>query len=190
VFEIVPIRTPTELARTTGSHDATTHWLVSPSPEIESEVRRALDEIFADLPYVGGEPELMRAYLDGVEQPLRRLRELGFQLLGVVVSGTMAIRDHEGEECRMPWRRTHYIVASNPSYYRLLDEAPPRVHKLGVDCVGIRQLIAAKQRKETPFVSYASLEDVERDFEGSVLWCEACEWSARAERALATGGSP
>lgn len=163
-----------------GGDDHQVHKWVSPLPEIEPDVRRAIDEVFQDLQYVDDDPDMTRTFLDGISAPLERLHALGLQLVGVSTSGTLALPVGPGlpvpQQREIPWQRTHYIVAPDPADYRLPSEQPVRVHKLGVDCPGIR----AVTEKSAPVTVYRSRAAVRTDLEGEP-WCAKCELAILGE---------
>jgi hypothetical protein len=162
-----------------GFEDYVLQKWISPPPEIEPEVRGTVDEIFEDLQYIGSDdPGLTSAYLDGIAEPLALLQQFGLQLVGFVTSGKITVPAGtlgSEAETTMPWRRTIYVVAPNPCYYRLVDEKPAKVHILGVDCSGART-VTKLQNGAVP--AYGSLDAVEQDYEGVVPWCETCELHA------------
>lgn len=173
MYAVVRIQTPTDFERTMGAHDHVIHKWFPDDIDVERDVRRVSDQIFADLQYVGGEAELVRGFLDGVDEPLQALRELGFQLVGVVTSGQLTLPklpDLHPATDKIPWRRAHYFVAADPAYYRLTDVRPPRVHKLGVDCAGMRELTG---RGDATVTVYPSRHAVADDLEDEP-WCPIC----------------
>lgn len=162
--------------------DYVLHEWVTPPAEVEPDVRHTLDEIFnEDLSAVSGDRDLTASWLDTIQAPLETLRAMGLQLVGVLTSGKLTLPAStfgSDAEKTMPWRRVHYIVAPEPAYYRLTNEEPARVHKLGVDCEGIR--LFTRSEGEAVAV-YGSLQAVERDFERAVPWCERCALEALAD---------
>jgi hypothetical protein len=173
------LRTPMDFEATMGTEDYVLQKWVSPPPAVEPDIRRTIDEVFADLQYIGSDdPGLTAAYLDGISEPLQRLKEFGLQLVGVVTSGKMTMPAGPfggGQETTVPWRRSIYIVAPDPCYYRLVAESPAQVHKLGVECTGMR---AVTKLENGGVAVYGSLDAVEQDFEGAVPWCATCELHA------------
>ncbi len=122
MFIVQSIRTPTDFKRTMDCEDYVLHEWVTPPAEVEPDVRHTLDEIFSeDLQAVGGEADLTRYYLDSIRDPLQALQAMGLQLVSVLTSGKLtlpAATFEIEEEKTMPWRRVHYIVATEPAYYR------------------------------------------------------------------------
>lgn len=180
---IKALRTPTDFEATMGFEDYVLQKWISPPPDIETDVRGTLDEIFEDLQDIGSDDsELTSAYLDGITEPLRRLQQFGLQLVAVVTAGKMTFpAGMLGSEAdtQTPWRRSTYVVAPDPCYYRLVAESPPKVHKLGVDCPGARTVTTLRNGA---VVAYGSYEAVEQDYEGVVPWCETCELHVLGER--------
>lgn len=180
MYAVVPIRTPTHFERTLGTQDYVLHKWLPDDIETERDARQLVDDIFADLQYVADEPELVRGYLEGVEGPLQALRELGFQLVGVITSGQLTLPTlgdlRPGVE-KVPWRRAHYFVAADPAYYRITDARPVRMHKLGVDCDGMRELTRREDARVSVYPSRAAvLADLEDE-----PWCTMCFTEVAAE---------
>jgi hypothetical protein len=173
MYAVVCIRTPTDFERTMGTQDYVLHKWLPDDLEIERETRRLTDRIFADLQYVGGEAELVRGYLEGVDEPLQDLHERSFQLVGVVTSGQLTLPtlgDLKPIADKVPWKRAHYFVAADPAYYRIAEARPVRVHKLGVDCDGMRELT---RRDDAEVSVYPSRSAVAEDLEDEP-WCPVC----------------
>src|SRR6266498_1550953 len=109
------LHTPSDFEVTMGTEDFVLQKWVSPPVHLEADVRGTINEIFEDLQYIGSaDPGRTAAYLDGISEPLERLRKHGLQLLRVVTSGkiTMPVAAFGSEaETTMPWRRSIYVVA-------------------------------------------------------------------------------
>jgi hypothetical protein len=173
---IKALRTPTDFEATMGFQDYVLQKWMSPPPKIEPDVRGTVDQIFADLQYIGSDdPGLSSAYLEGIAEPLQRLQQFGLQLVAAVTSGEMTVPAAtlgSARETTIPSRRAIYVVAPDPCYYRVLGESPAKVHKLGVDCPGME---AVTRLQNGAVVTYGSRKAVEQDYEGVVPWCDTCE---------------
>jgi hypothetical protein len=165
------IHTPTDFRATVSACEFTVHTVVGLPPEVEPEIRRRVDAIFEDLPYIdAGDYALTSSYLESIEQPLAELRAVGLQLVAVSSTGTMSWPAHGPDELAqaMPWSRTTYLVASDPSYFHLQGE--DEVHVLGAQCPAARRLVAGDARA----AFWPAVRLVDAHFEGSVPWCTTC----------------
>jgi hypothetical protein len=81
--ELLWVETPTDFGETLGTEYGSFPTILgAPKPELEQELRAILTNIFSDIQYVEAQDLNEKfAFLDGIEEPLRRLRELGFVLL-------------------------------------------------------------------------------------------------------------
>jgi hypothetical protein len=109
------LRTPTDFEATMGTEDYVVQKWISLPAELEPDVRGTIDEIFEDLQYIGSDdPGLTAAYLEGIFEPLQRLKQFGLQLVGFATSGNMTFpAETLGSDTKTtaPWRRSIYVVA-------------------------------------------------------------------------------
>ncbi len=167
-----------------GGHSVET--LLPTPPEVEPDIRHVLDAIFQDLQYIDcSEADLVSAYLDGIERPLEIVRRLGFQLAATTTKGKLTwpagILGQE-EPTELAVTKATYFLAPRPCFYRPAGD--DHVHVLGVDCDGERGLT----REDARVRSWGSRQVVERNFEGTVPWCDTCFLHLPAE--LQPGTAP
>ena len=151
-------------------------WLASPGPSIEPEARAAVAGIFDDFPLItAADRPVVTAYLERIEEPLRRLQSIGFQLFGVQTRGTY--RTPEGD---VPdWRRSHFVIAPDPCYFRVEHGGEEGgegivIHRLASSCdVGMRHLVRALC-SEVGLTAWPAFDAVQIDYELNVPWCPLC----------------
>lgn len=172
------IVTPTDFgAALDASGDYVRSNLVTIAPEFEPTFRHALDAIFADLPYVSAEDGTLPAYLDGVEEPLRVLREVGVSLFAVVTQGTMNFPESPNPKKRVRWSRTYYLTVPTDGRFRVGDGsvhrfAPPEGQSL--PCAVAVQTLADAISKEVPVNVFLHAEAARITLERNVPWCPDC----------------
>jgi hypothetical protein len=125
------IRTASDFGKSISGHSFVRHDLARMSALEEPEVRRLTDQIFTDLEYMEqSDSTLMSAYLDGVEEPLERLRELGFELLWFGTKGKL-----RGPGVEIPdWRTTHYILVNTRGYFAIQGSVTMLAHTFVDGC--------------------------------------------------------
>lgn len=166
-MKMIQVRTPLDFGPTIGGAYDKSVW-VSPSPEIEPQIRHALDEIFGEdlLVMSQDEPDVLSSFLEGLSEPFDVLRTHGLQVCAVVRdvvlrTGTASI----------PMSGTRYIIATDPCYFTLeVDDA--RVHKLGTVCQESIQTII--DGVDLPSKRWASRDLVDQYYERSANWCPVC----------------
>ena len=164
--------------RTAITDSMRTHFLAIPE-EMEPEVRRATDEIFADLQYIGtDEPDLLASYLGSIEEPLHELRGLlGIQLVIVTSKGTMTVGSVLGEEKQIPWTTTDFVIAPLPCFFRADGDASALVHMLGAHCLDGHRVFSLQT--DVGLHLWLSTEAVEQSFEhANVPWCSTCSMAS------------
>jgi hypothetical protein len=125
------IRTASDFGKSISGHSFVRHDLARMSPLEEPEVRRLMDHIFTDLEYMEqADATMMSAYLDGIEEPLERLRELGFELLWFKTKSTM-----RGPGIEIPdWRTTHYLLVNARGNFAIQGPATMLAHTFVDGC--------------------------------------------------------
>jgi hypothetical protein len=166
------IETPTDFRDAMSGMSFQYHTLLKPSVAIEPDFRRAVDDIFSDLPYISrDDPELVEAYLNGIEEPLRCLSKLGFIILAVTTRGVWKTAD--GKEFPN-WTNTRYFIMPKGAYFALDDDLNHPVHCLDPACEAfIRDLMSACTGSLPYFIS-VSKEAISTAYEGNVPWCTNC----------------
>jgi hypothetical protein len=174
-MQVHVIRTPTDFRRAMGGLSYSRHEIIPPAYEaMEPDIRRTMDDIFTDLEYVGGDAGLTSAYLEGIAEPLRQLRDWGFQLTATVTTGTLTFGDPPQ---RIPWSSTLYVLAPAGTFFQA--EGAGLVHLLGADCDDAgRELTAGEDRA---FRYWSSRDALEQAFEGRVPMCPRCALAAVSE---------
>lgn len=174
------IRTPTDFEQTIGGmHSYSKVPLVSPPPEIEPQFRRALDDIFEDLPYIdSSEPGLVSSYLNSIEDPLRTLHELGFSLFALVTRSTLTLPDSplgSPSQRQIPnWRQINYLVVPLNGFFRLGMDTQETVHTFSPQCQLAVATLAKATQKQMPVIVWGSATIVRAELEGKVPWCQEC----------------
>jgi hypothetical protein len=161
------VRTPTDMRG--AINDAARVNFILITEEMEPEVRRAWDGIYADFTYMSplDEPGFIASYLESIEEPLRDLRALGMQIVYVTSRGTLS-----GVRMGM----TDFTIAPSPCYFRVEGDPSAHVHMLGADCAdGDRAFIA----EEGDMRVWRSVEGVEQSFEhAGTPWCATCSMAS------------
>lgn len=161
------VRTPTDM-RGAINDAARVNFILIPE-EIEPEIRRAWEGIYADFAYMSplDEPGLIASYLESIEEPLGDLRALGMQLVYVTSQGTIS-----GVRMGM----TDFTIAPSPCYFRTEGDPSALVHMLGAHCDdGHRAFIV----EGTAMAVWRSAEAVERSFEhAGTPWCGTCSMAS------------
>lgn len=138
------------------------------TPALEPEIRQTIAAMFDDLPYIStDEPGMLSAFLDGVEEPLRKLWE-EFGLGVFAVQQMMSQPPIEGAGGPpMRWPHTIFIVAA-PSTAVL--DANGSAHLVRAGCEGLATSVAQDLvRRAWPSPSVLELQ-----LEGSANWCPTC----------------
>jgi hypothetical protein len=162
------VHTPTDM-RNAIREGYRLHFLAIPQ-EMEPEVRRATDEIFAGFEYMepGDDAAFIASYLDSIEEPIRDLRSLGFQLLYVIGSGTFK---------GVPLTTTEFTVAPSPCYFRVEGDPSALVHLLGAHCDEGHRVFSSEE--ELGLHLWRSTEAVEQSFEhANTPWCPTCSMAS------------
>lgn len=163
------VTTPLAFRDTIGLSHSVSTWFEA-SPDREPGIRRTIATIFDDLPYIdSAEPGMMSTYLEGIEEPLRRLR-VDFGLALFAVTRTRSLRTASGQAA-IPWPETSYIVAT-PSCAFLTTEG--LAHLLSGECPDAAAAIVGGQASR----AWISLAALEAAYEGSVAWCPRCALTA------------
>ena len=164
------ISTPTEMRAFLGSDDSVLSHLVSFSSEFEPIVRQAVDDIFQDMQYVGGEPDLERCYLETIEEPLRILQNHGVGLLAIASTGKWKQRfgDQEHE-----WTRTYFLVVPLQGYFRIQVEGKS-VHQFRPSCNRAMSDVHEAVTKQTPISVWLEAPTIVKQFEQAIPWCQGC----------------
>src|ERR1035437_2410544 len=92
-MDVWEIRTPTDLRDALTTDAIRIHFLAVPDA-LEPDVRAASGEIFADFTLMepaSDPPGLIDSYLEGIAEPLSRLRAHGMQLVAVKTADTIEI---------------------------------------------------------------------------------------------------
>lgn len=167
------IATPTDLRPFVGSHDSALVHLVQLDRETERDVRHAIDEIYRDLPYIGGDPDLTACYLDGVSDPLSDLERHGVALLAVSTVGQIKVGD---QSPIAGWRRTYFVVVPSGGYFQLVDQGK-HVHSTDPSCdVAMRDLLVGI-RSDIKLACWPSVDGVRQVHGSQVPWCPTCCFS-------------
>lgn len=170
------IDTPDDFCSTLGAHSHSVAIWIKLRGERERLLRRTLNDIFKDLPYVDSlDSDSVTDFLDGIESPLESLNRMGFQLFAVSVRGSKAVPQvvqKVGKQLK-EWRHNSYIVAPDPAYFWLEPSGRTRtVHTLSGACrEGLRELVLHPER--TVHVHHA-VENLSGAFEGEIPWCPVC----------------
>lgn len=181
MFILQSIKTPSDFARTIDANVTFNHTWITSTPEAEPHIRDTVDAIFCDLDDIdSGERGMVSSYLSSIADPLNELRAMGLQLVAIVESGKLTMPtgtlDRE-DEVSVPVEAAHYIVATDPAFYRLVDRET-LVHKLGVNCDGIRQFTRSKGEH---LAVYSSRDSLELAYEHNVPWCAVCQLEALSD---------
>jgi hypothetical protein len=166
------IRTPIDFERLIGAEDFSLTKLISPPPEVEAGVRALLAAIFDDLPEIDSEdPRLVTAYLESIKDPLGDLYAIGLQLVARTITGRMALSGATvpGAPGSVPWRRTQFVVATRPCFFRTSGDG--LVHVLASRCSSAADGLTAEGAEVR---AWASEEGLDVAFEGSIPWCDTC----------------
>jgi hypothetical protein len=167
----VLIETPTDFRETLGGHTHEIHTLVRPTGDAEPVFRAAFDAIFGDLVYISiHEPEIVGAYLNGIEQPLRDLGGLGCALFAIVTRGTMTFADK-----KIPnWLNTHYFVIFKGSYFAVGDDLRHPVHRFDPSCEAAVHDLAHVCSERGEVRPFRDKQRVLESYEDNVPWCSEC----------------
>jgi len=171
------IRTPTDFRQTVGGSDYIQCPLLNPPSAIEPDFRRALDAIFTDLQYVGGDPDLLAPYLEAITEPLEQLWALGFAIFAVVTKGTLTLPDFENPSARKEikeWQRVYYLIVPHDGFFRVGEDLSTTVHKFDPTCQAAVKALASACGTEERVAVWGGAEGVKAGYEGNVPWCSAC----------------
>jgi hypothetical protein len=176
------IRTPTDFERAMASDagDYVKAPLVTPRPELEEDLRHALDGIFNDLQYVDrGDGELFASYLDGIKGPLDDLHRLGLTLFALVTHGSLTLGDHftlgAPKQRTIPnWSRTYYLVVPENGFFRIGEDVDGTVHRFSPNCTTAIAALADASEKQTGITVWFKADRVRVSLEGDVPWCQQC----------------
>ena len=166
------IETPSDFRDTLGGMSYQYDLPLKPPASIEPDIRHAIDAIFSDLQYISkDEPELVRCYLDGIEEPLQSLSSFGLMLFALVSSGTC----HLGDGKQIPnWTSIHYFIVPSQAYFALGRDLSQTVHRFDPTCDSAISALVSVSQKSAPFTVYGSKEPVRTAHEGAVPWCVSC----------------
>jgi hypothetical protein len=167
------IRTPTDFRLTVGNHDFVQRNLCKVHPDIEREFRHALDQLFADLPYIDAtDLNMVSVFLDDIEEPLEALQELGATLFAIESKGKLKMAS--GEDVP-EWSRVYYLIIPQGAYFAIGQDIPDQViHRFNPQCNdAIRALLRAAIKSEHMSI-WPTKEGLQADYEGNVLWCVNC----------------
>jgi hypothetical protein len=165
------ISTPTDMRPFVGCHDSSLTYLVNLDSETEPAVRHAIDGIYQDFPYVGGDNDLVAAYLTGIEKELSTLPELGTALLALSTTGTA--RSAGGSDMA-GWTRTHFIVAPAEGYFQLLDNDEASVYRFDAACDQAMHDLANAATSGKRMYTWNVLPGVSRTLGHEIPWCRTC----------------
>ena len=163
------VRTPTDMRGAIGSHASTINWLLPQKPDIEREVRHAVEAITHDLQYIGSdEPELVSSYLDSIEEPLETLASLGFGLSYALRSGPA----QWGEAKFDDWQTVIFVVSETPLVFTVIhDGEPSKLHILN-GCQATRSNIILQKSEGTLVLGRGLV--VPDWFDEEEHWCTDC----------------
>lgn len=171
-MDIHPIRTPTDFGQVMAQSHSVAHWYAA-TVEWEPEIRQTLALVFDDLPYISAdEPGMVSSYLEGIEDPMRRLGELGLQLFAIPTTRTVGVRTTDGMQ-PLEMTYTAFVVAAPSTVFRAGGDGG-LAHMLAAGCPEA----AADAVAETPTKWWHSPAVAEQDLEGSVPWCPRCAMAA------------
>ena len=160
------IRTPTDFSKTFS--EVFQHFTMGTlRVEIEPVIRKCLEAIFNDLPYIErDDPDLVTAYLDSIAGPLTLLQAAGLIIFAVSRPVTVA---------EMKCRMTDYLVVSLNARFSVGKEiGDTLVHRFDPSCeTGVGELAKAISAK-VPVRFFATPEAVRQAYEHSVPWCQDC----------------
>ena len=139
---------------------------------MEPVYRQALNTIFDDLECIASdERDLVSAFLNSIEQPLRDLRMLGFAILGIRTTGKMVLQN--GGEMD-DWNRVYYLIVPREGFFRVGKDLSATVHRFDPKCEhAIAELVQAAKEK-TPISVWRPKELLMQQLEGNVPWCFVC----------------
>jgi hypothetical protein len=167
---IKKIITPSDFEETIGSDLYMKELLFKPNPDFEPLLRNILDRIFKNLELMDKtDYSLLSAYLDSIEEPLRELREMRFQIVAIDSQDYC----HFGEKT-IPMSNIIYFIAPDPCYFKIDSIPKSKVHKLGVECEdAIKDLRNAIDQKFKIHYWY-SKDYLEKFFEKEIPLCNIC----------------
>jgi len=173
------IRLPVDFREFAEGHDSIgpTFLLVSPSPDIERALRAATDAIFdADFGICMGDPDLLPSFLNTVEEPLDAIREAGHQLFALQTTGEVTLPESVGGQKIAKWRRTFFLVAPLPCFFRVERPEPPQalVHMLDPNCAEAMGEIPRAHTREFKLRFWNAAAPVHQLYERAAPWCQTC----------------
>ena len=164
------ITTPTEMRPFIGTHSSSVLHLIRPTTDIEPAVRLAVDGVFRDLEYVEQEFRDMGLYLQGIEEPLAALRNLGVGLFAIEVTGTMGL---EGGESITGWSHTYFLVVPIGGFFWAQDGSG-HVHRFSAACrTAVADLLKAA-KGNSPISIRIHADQIRAQFERAAPWCDRC----------------
>lgn len=170
------INTPADFCSALGAHSHSITTWTRFRGEREQLLRRTLDEIFKDLPFVDAlDSDSVADFLDGIEVPLESIQQMGLQLFVVTASGKSAAPAivHAAGKQIADWRHNCYVVAPDPAFYWLDSTGSPRtVHVLtGLCHNGLMELSSCPDKAVHVYPTVGHLSGA---FEGEIPWCPVC----------------
>jgi hypothetical protein len=170
--DAVLVRSPMDFERTLPAHEYGRSVVVQLTDEGEEFCRRTLDEIFVDLQYIeSGDSALLKAYLDGIADPLQQLRNGGLLILAL---GQTVKRSIPNLAEPIPWRRVSYLVVPSEGYFRRGTETSGVVHRFTDQCEAAIADVAASLDGSVGLSVWPSNDMVTAQLEGNVPWCQQC----------------
>lgn len=166
----VRIRTPLDFKNTIGADAARHSVLFKASSEKEREVRGILSDIFSDLPYIDhDEMGMVMTYLDGIEESLSRLTELGAEIFCVMAPERYIAGDK-------PFTMTvaNYLFITQDCFLFRADIEQPVIHRFSDECRDSLLDVVANLRSDKPVQICAAPISVWKRFGMKAPWCTTC----------------
>lgn len=165
------ISTPTDMRSFVGGHDHAVPHLVSFKEDFEPAIRHAVDTIFQDMQYISSdEPELVSSYLDGIAEPLQKLKRYRVSILAMSTRGTMKM---ENGATIPNWVRTYFLVIPTLGYFKTEGENK-KFHHFDPACRSAMSDLNESVRSGKGLSTRLDALSIREEFENDAPWCEHC----------------
>lgn len=167
------IRTPSDFVQSVSGHSFVQDHLARVSTAEEQELRGLLSTLFQDLQYLEpSDPTEVKLFAQDLEEPLKELCQLGFELLWFRTKGTL----HTGTGEIPNWRTVHYLIVNSRGLFAFRIPDSIVVHSMLTPCVaGWEQLTQALLKGDGQVFTWRSMNSLRLTHGLSFKVCEDCE---------------
>lgn len=148
-------------------------------PEVEAVADPLISEIFSDIWAISPEePELLRTFCQGAQNPLAQLRELGLCIFSIQEKRDVFLKDPDGKP--IPWEDCAYgyfvVVPLHAAFHLGGKGSQNFVHRFNDQCdEAIRTILGLLKKPETFGLGATALHLLKAaGGEENLNWCNAC----------------